>query len=329
MELYTSLWGNVAIGVAALFVLMFAAEQAVNRILSIIKHYGYSSGFAGLTVFALATSLPEIFAHLVASIGILRGTLTYEIASATVLGANIGSDIIQQTLLLGIVILLMGGITFKRHFLKTAYAPMIGTTLLCILLGWDGTYSRLDGFILVATFVGYIWYLHHWEVTHHLNSIKHRDVHLPRDITISIFCFVCMLASAHFLLQTTQNIVVLTGIGGSLIGVVSLGVAAAAPEFFTALSGIRQKAPGISLGTLIGSNITNPLVAIGGGALLSTYWVPRPLIYWDLPMETITAALLLLYLIFNKRKLGRRGAIGLICLYFIYLLIRVLFFAVD
>jgi len=51
-------------------------------------------------------------------------------------------------------------------------------------------------------------------------------------------------------------------------------VAAALPELNTSVSGLRNGGVGISLGTLMGSNITNPLVAIGGGALLSTYWVP-------------------------------------------------------
>ena len=72
-----------------------------------------------------------------------------------------------------------------------------------------------------------------------------------------------------------SRVVMTTGVGGSLIGVVTLGVASALPELTTALAGARQKAHGISLGTLVGSNITNPLVAIGGGALISTYWIPR------------------------------------------------------
>ena len=51
-----------------------------------------------------------------ASFGILAGTLDYKIASATVLGANIGSDVIQQTLVLGIVIFAMGSLKFTKDF---------------------------------------------------------------------------------------------------------------------------------------------------------------------------------------------------------------------
>ncbi len=189
--------------------------------------------------------------------------------------------------------------------------------------------SRADGFILFATFIGYIVFLYRKEDASHKKLKKVKEINLAKNIMISIACIVLILVSAHFLLSATQHIVLITGLGGSLIGVISLGVASASPELFTAISGLRQKATGLSLGTLIGSNITNPLVAIGGGALISTYWVPRPLIYWDLPMETITAALLLLYLIRTKGKLGKGGGVYLIVLYLIYLFVRIFYFSVD
>lgn len=318
------------IGITAVIVLIVCAEIAVRKILKILTKYKLSTTFGGLVFFSVATSFPEIFSHIVASIGILRGTLDYKVASSTVLGANIGSDVIQQTLIVGIVVLFMGGLSFKKSFLKTAYLPMIGTTLMCIILGWDRTYSRLDGAILFGTFIAYVIFLYTRKESHVLHKIKDHNDHVATNIIISILAFIGMFLSAHFLLKATETIVSATGLGASLIGVVSLGVASAAPELSTAIIGLRKKASGISLGTLIGSNITNPLVAIGGGALISTYWVPRPLVIWDLPMETITAALLLVYLLMRKdRKLGRGGAIYLMGLYVFYLAIRIIYFGID
>jgi cation:H+ antiporter len=318
----------VIAGIFSLILLILSSEVAVKKIARLMHHYGYSATFGGLTVFSIATTLPENFAHLAASVGILRGTLDYEIASATVLGANIGSDVVQQTLILGIVVLLMGKLVFTKDFLLTAYLPMIGTTLLTLILAWDRTLSRVDGLILLGCFVAYMIFLYRKEHQHHLS--KHKDkIHPGKAFLISSLALFVMLVSAHFLLTSSQTIVAFTGVGGSLIGVLTLGIAAASPEFFTAVAAIRQKNVGVSLGALIGSNITNPLLAIGGGALLSTYWVPKPLIYWDLPMETLTAALLLIYLLLSDRKLAKKGAIYLICLYFVYLIIRLKFFAID
>ncbi len=325
------LTANILLALASLLVLMTCAQIAVRRMHRILDHYGYSDTFGGLVVFSVSTSIPEISSHLAASLGILSGKLNYEVASATVLGANIGSDVIQQTFVLGLVVLLMGGLKFEKDFLKTAYLPMIGTTLMCIILGWDGVYSRIDGLILFGTFIAYMAFLYKREERHTIRRYGRvdRSEHIRKDIALSLACIALIFVSANFLLSAVQEITTLTGLGGSLIGVVSLGVASASPELFTALFGIRERATGISLGTLIGSNITNPLVAIGGGALISTYWVPKPLVYWDLPMETITAALLLAYLIKTKGVLGKIGGVYLIGLYFTYLLVRIIYFPLD
>ena len=182
--------------------------------------------------------------------------------------------------------------------------------------------------ILFSIFTWYMWYLYKHE------KINQKEVYkMGNNIVVDIiaaFIGIMVLAGSSFVvLNAVEFIVKETGIGGSLIGVLTLGVASALPEFFTAMAGVRKKAADISIGTLIGSNITNPLFAIGLGALLSTYYVPKPLVYWDLPMATITAALLLLWLLFSKRKLGRYGAIYLMGLYLFYAAIRIMFFTVD
>lgn len=149
------------------------------------------------------------------------------------------------------------------------------------------------------------------------------------DVIILLSGMAVLLVSAFVLLKQLEGIVETTGLGGSFLGVITLGLASAAPEMMTAIQGIRKEATGISLGTLIGSNIVNPLVAIGLGAMTSTYWVPRALVLWDLPMETGTAALLLVYLLFNKGRLGKWGGLYLMFLYVAYLSVRASYFNVD
>jgi cation:H+ antiporter len=329
---------NIVLGLAAMALLVLSADQAVKRLMGLADYFNLSSTFMGMTVVSLATSIPEISAHLTASVGILRGTLDYQISSAVVLGANIGSDVVQQTFILGLVVFCAGSLYFRRYFLWKSLLPMIGTTLMCIILGWDRIYSRWDGLVLFGTFIAYVYYLYVDERKHFQKQEPdpERNKDVPQTgrqaaqwAALALGAMVVTVLSAQIVLHITEFIVGVTGIGGSLIGVLTLGIASALPEFTTAVSGIRNKAHGISLGTLVGSNITNPLVAIGGGALVSTYWVPRPLVLWDLPWETLTGAILWGILWFRKGKLGRGGALYLMALYFVYLASRALFFAVD
>ena len=329
------------IGTIAIVILVISANVAVKKLIGIAAFFHLSSTFMGMTVFSLATSIPEITSHLTASVNILAGTLDYQIGSSIVLGSNIGSDVVQQTLIMGVVVLLSGTLYFRRYFLWKSMVPMIATTIMCIIFGLDGIYSRLDGAILFGTFILYSYYLYKDERKHYIKEDNHvqseeiadkipeslKEVFIDGGFSLAMMAVTVIAAS--FVLKITEQVVVRTGIGGSLIGVITLGVASAMPELITALAGIRHGEHGVSLGTLVGSNITNPLVAIGGGALLSTYYVPRPLILWDLPWEAITGAILWAILWFSKGKLKKVHAFYLIGLYFVYIFFRAVFFAVD
>jgi len=338
----TSLLMVIFAGMASISLLVLSSDVAVKKLTGLAGFFRLSTTFVGVTVVSLATSIPEIAAHLTASVGILTNTLDYHIGSAVVLGSNIGSDVIQQTLIMAIVILIAGVLRFKRYFLWKSMAPMIVTTLMCILLGWDRTYSRLDGLILLGSFLGYLFYLYRDERKHYQEEdhgftpdgdlpegVPHTSKEAWRDASIAFAALIFTVISAMVALQITETVVEQTGIGGSLIGVVTLGVASALPELITSVSGIRNGDAGIPLGTLIGSNVTNPLVAIGSGALLSTYWVPGPVIFWDLPWETVTGILLWIFLWFKKGKVSKGGAVYLILLYISYLALRTIFFAID
>jgi cation:H+ antiporter len=219
--------------------------------------------------------------------------------------------------------------------------PMIGTTIMCIILGVDGVYSRIDGAILFGSFIAYSYYLYlderkHFKKEDNVHESEQIAENVPTnlkevgvDTLVSLGMIGLTIVAAAIVLQLTEMLVNRTGVSGSLIGVVTLGLASALPELTTAIAGIGNKEHGISLGALVGSNITNPLVAIGGGALVSTYWVPRPLVAWDLPWETITGAVLWAILWFTKGKLKKGHAIYLILLYFFYIFTRAYFFSVD
>ena len=161
------LWLLILVGVAAIAVLVVSSNISVKKLMGLAGYFRLSTTFMGVTVVSLATSIPEIAAHYTASFGILSGSLDFEVSSAVVLGANIGSDVVQQTLIMAIVILIAGGLRFKRYFLWKSMIPMIATTIMCIVLGVDGIYSRIDGLILFGTFLAYMYYLYVDERKHY------------------------------------------------------------------------------------------------------------------------------------------------------------------
>lgn len=336
-----ALFPVILVGLFFIAVLVLAANLSVTKLVGIAAYFNLSSTFMGMTVVSLATSIPEITSHLTASFNILAGKLDFQIGSAIVLGSNIGSDVVQQTFILGLVVLLSGGLYFRRYFMWKSMVPMIGSTVMCILLGFDGTYSRLDGFILFGSFVLYSLYLYFDErkfykaednipVSEEISdSIPTTRKQVLIDSGIAVLLMAVTVFAASNVLSITEIVVNRTNISGSLIGVITLGLASALPELTTALAGVRQKEYGISLGTLVGSNITNPLVGIGAGALISRYAVPRPLVLWDLPWETLTGLLLWVILLLKKGKLGKYEAFYLMMMYFVFIILRAVLFKAD
>lgn len=336
-----NLWLVVVIGFLMLVVLVLSANKTVEKVIGIANYFKLSGTFMGMTVLSFATSIPEISSHYIASIQILRGTLDYRIGSAIVLGSNIGSDVVQQTLIMGILVLIAGSLYFRKYVLTKNMIPMIVTTIMCLILGMDGSFSRIDGAILFLTFIAYSYYLYKDERKFFKeadNSIQSESMEgkIPaslkevlKDTLVTLGLLLIVILAASIVLNVTEIVVQRTGVGGSLIGVLTLGLASALPELTTALAGLRHKEHGISLGTLIGSNITNPLVAIGGGAIISTYAAPRPLLLWDLPWETLTGAILWFILWRNHGKLGKKEGIYLVVMYFVYIIFRAVFFHTD
>jgi cation:H+ antiporter len=336
-----SLWVVSLIGIAALALLVLSANEAVKKLVGIASYFNLSSTFMGMTVISVATSIPEITSHLTASVNILAGTLDYKTGSAIVLGANIGSDVVQQTLIMGIVVLLAGTMYFRRYMLWKSMLPMVAASLLCLLMGLNGGFSRLDGIVLIVAFLGYNYYLYvderkHFKKEDNVHESEKIAENVPQsskevviDSLVSLLLIGLTIVAATVVLELTELLVNRTGVGGSLIGVVTLGVASALPELTTAIAGIGNKEHGISLGALVGSNITNPLLAIGSGAVVSTYWAPRPLLAWDLPWAIATGSILWAILWFSGGKLKKGHAIYLILIYFVYILSRAVFFSVD
>ena len=124
------------------------------------------------------------------------------------------------------------------------------------------------------------------------------------------------------LLLLTSNIVVnnalfladFFGITQTLIGTMVIGVSTALPELTTALIGLKRGAKNLSLGVLIGSNITNPMLALGLGAAISGYTMSKEILWFDLPFWFIISGLALLFF-HRQNKLGKTESIVLILSY--------------
>lgn len=318
---------EIIAGILFLVALVLSAEYIIRKSMKLSEATGLSGTFVGLTVLSIGTSLPELFTSVVASIEILTKDLTPEIGSALAVGTSIGSDTFQQTIVLGTVALL-GTVAVGKEFIRRDIPLMIGTSILVLLLSLDGNLSRWNGAVLFSGYLIYLYILYRRQREENMNHHVCMDV---REVLADVFGIlvglIFLIISARELLFIAKNIVVTSGIGASFLGVFVVGAASALPELSTALMAVRRKQYGVSVGILIGSNITNPAFVTGLGAMISSYILPHAVVFADMPAKIITG--IFVYLFLRNLRLSKKKGFALIAIYFIYLLLRMHYFPTD
>jgi cation:H+ antiporter len=136
-----------------LVILPLSAHFLVNSAVEIARYLGISDLVIGLTIIAFGTSLPELAASIA---GVLKGE------DDLALGNIIGSNIFNLLAVLGMPGLIAPGLLDPDVYNRDMYV-MLGLTLLLFLFSFDligkRTISRPNGFLLLACFIGYQFWL--------------------------------------------------------------------------------------------------------------------------------------------------------------------------
>ena len=319
---------DFAIVLGGTLVILLLAEVVIRQSVLIRHHYGLSGSFLGLTLLSIGTSLFEIMNHVIGSIHILRDPGSMVTLSALLLGSNVGSDIFQQNVVLALVGLFATVVVVRRN-LPIEMGGLIAASLLLWLACLGGAISRLEGALLVAAYLAYLAYLHR----HGEHEASSRQRH-PRSSRRLVAAFGVILAGFAGMAWLADPVLVAAGhlverlpVSASLFGVVVLGICAALPELATAMVSALKGERGIAAAVLIGSNITNPLLGVGLGAMISGYVVPGVTVAYDLPVKIATGVLL--YFLLAQGCLRRAGAVLLLVIYAVYLVLRSLLFPYD
>jgi len=227
------------------------------------------------------------------------------------------------------IVAFFGVLKAQKNFLRVDYMVMLGSILIVFLFSLNGIISRIEGFILFFLYIGYLIYLIKREkipkkLLEESKSKKSR-FNFYLHIIIMIAGLIILLLSADKIAELAVFFSAKYLISGSLLGVLIVGISTALPEFTTAIFALRKKVVGMSLGTLVGSNITNPLLALGIGASISSYSVDKSILFFDLPFWFFISLILLL-LMWKTRTLTKKTGVFLILAYVAFVAFRLWLF---
>lgn len=289
---------QAVIAVMAVLGLWFGSDKVIWGVKRIARKFGISELIIGLTIVSIGSSLPEIFVNISAG---LRG------ADDIGVGNIVGSCFVQGSFILGLVVLVGGEMGGKKEKIKRDGAMILGSIVLLFLLGLDGTIATGEALILVLTYCGYIFHL----LVANRKSWKIQKSHSHMMLNFIAFAFGLALvwASAEVLLTVGIAAGRDFGLEEGLIGLLS-GIGTTIPELSISMMALLRKSGGISLGNLMGSNITDPLFSLGVGAVLATgYKVSDYLLYTAIPVWFISAVIAMSFLYFGGKITRPQGAV--------------------
>jgi len=324
-------WTNIGILIIliiiALALLITSADFFVEGAKGLARRAGMAEVVIGLTIVSIGTSLPEILVTATASASAESDPALMDLA----VGNIYGSVLVQITLVLGIVV------AFKPLDIRPAWLRRDGLLMLMsiiLLTGllWEGgELSRIEGAILCLIYAVYIMWL-----LNDTDKIRSDELELVEEIkstefswtgtayfTMVIVGLFMAVYSANQLVQYACLIAEKLNVPHAIVGTTMSGLGTSLPELTVAMVAVR-KSQGVAIGTLIGSNITDPLLSIGIAALVSPISITEG--SYDLTMHLIIPATLVgvtlcLAMMWTGFRFSRLEGTILIAFYLIFLIL--------
>lgn len=256
--------------------------------------------------------MPEISNSIRSALNNLKGIES----SGIIVGNIIGGNIVQITLLLGIVAIIAVLHTTKRSLVRDGSMVLIAASIM-YLFSLDGIVSRTEGFILISIYLGYLLYLSRVEKI--VEKVKLRKENPVLDFLIIAVGLIIIIYGANLVIENGVMLARQSNVGDVFIGIL-IGIGTSLPELSVSIKAVMKQSHRLGLGNMLGSNITDPLFSFGIGAAISGFSIEKSALLFYFPFWIIVTLIALLML-FNHMNLNKKEGAVLILLYvlFIYL----------
>lgn len=257
---------QILILIAGLLLILFGANYLVDGSSSIAKKFGLSEFIIGLTIVGIGTSTPEMVVSFLSS---------FQGKADMAIGNIVGSNIFNTMLILGVTALISPLMITKSNLRKDIPLNIIVTVLL-IVLGMNQTLfgfgenqlSRLDGALLLAVFAWYIW------SSFKSDSADEEDSQTKEySVLISIFLILGGLAGliigGKLFVNSATELAKMFGVSDKFIAITVMAAGTSMPELATCVVAALKGRGQLALGNVLGSNISNILLILGGAALIN------------------------------------------------------------
>ena len=323
---YDSIAITFIIACLALGLLIYSADFFIEGAKGLARRGGLPEVVIGLTIVSIGTSLPEILVTTTAAADV---ALKPEVADFAI-GGILGSIFVQITLILGIVVV-NKGLKIRESWLKRdGLIMLLSVLILTFFLLTEHTLQRWESGILVTLYIVYIsWLLMHRKVIQQEEDpeeevgVRGSSWSVAAYIIMVVFGLAFAVFAAHHLVEYARIIAIELNVPHAIVGTTVSGIGTSLPELTIALMAAKRS-QGVAIGTLIGSNITDPLLSIGLAGLVYPLAISDAgyelIVYIIIPF-TILGCFVALLMMRTSYEFKKWEGYTLILLYIIFILL--------
>ena len=302
--------------------LIFGANFLVDGACSIAARLGVPERVAGLTIVAIGTSLPELVVSVTSAVG----------GHADMAFGNVmGSCLANLLLILGLSAVI-APVTLSRSTQRFEIPVSVAACgLLTLVANTNGQVTMVEGIVLLAAFglfvartvvVGLKEGASPTEQDRELEEEfeeEGRASNPLRDAAFIVLGIVMLKVGADFVVDNATAIAGALGISERIIGITVVALGTCLPELVTSVVAAFRGNSDIAVGNVVGSNISNLLLVMGGPALFAS--IPYdPAYNVDLALLALFSAVLVGFAFIGRRhEMSRANGVVFVVLYAAYI----------
>ena len=295
---------QILILVGGLALILFGANWLVDGSSSIAKKFGLSEFVIGLTIVGIGTSTPEMVVSFMSA---------FQGKTDMAIGNIVGSNIFNVLMILGVTAL-VSPLAITKTNLRRDIPLNILVTVLLIVLGMNFTIfgkgndqlCRIDGLILLGIFAWYLW--KSFKSDNGDTREEGEGIKTYKTLT-SVILIIAGLAGlvigGRLFVDSATQLAKMFGVSDKFIAITIMAAGTSMPELATCVVAALKGRGQLALGNVLGSNISNILLILGGAAVISPLSFGS-MTYVDLGVVLVAAVLIFLSAYcFKKKELDR------------------------
>jgi cation:H+ antiporter len=244
-------------------------------------------------------------------------------------GDVVGSNIFDISIVIGLAALISrGGLSSNSRTVQGSAIFVVIIALLPLLLVFDGELSRLDGILLLTTFIIYTFWLFskkdRFTKVYENCPQKFKWFEIAKDIIIILIGLTMLLVGGQGIVKSANYLYQQTNLPLGLIGIFIVAIGTCMPETVFSLSAAKKGQDWMILGNQMGN------VAITSTFILGIVSLISPIVITDFSPFAIARIFLIIavvaFFIFAKtsQKITKIEGIILIAVYMAFLITEIL-----